>query len=94
MLDGNVLKVSELTVIRLYTIELFNQILNKYYFQGNSCQFRHTSVELLTAANQLMKNDAIFDIFEYQQCCQLMNQLCMVYVMYILIQINTNRNQT
>ena len=79
MRDGNMLTMSELTVIRLYTNESFNQMLNKYYFQGNSCQFRDTSVELLRAARKLMKNDTIFDILKYRQYCQLMNQPCALF---------------
>ena len=48
---------SEITAIRLFTVEKVNQVVKKCYFAGNSCEFRNFSLELRRGLTKVKRYD-------------------------------------
>ena len=97
MIGGNKLTKSELTAIRLWTIEQINQKVKQYHFKGNSCEFREFSLELMRGLKKLKKYDSQFDIYKYKQHCQRNNnndKVCVLYNGYRDVSLNPQKQQT
>ena len=97
MFGGNRLTRSELTAIRLWTIEQINQKVKKYHFEGNSCEFRELSLELMRGLTKLKKYDSQFDIYKYRQVCNGRNSsgnVCMLYNGCRDVSLNPAKQQT
>ena len=94
MIDGNKLTKSELTAIRLWTIEKINQKVKQYHIQGNSCEFRQLSLELMRGLRKLKYYDSQFDIDKYKQYCDINNKPCVLYNGVSDVMLNPNQAQS